>query len=75
MIEAVLCNTVVTCSRGFVKALLFHGLGDLQGAHCEERLRIEIVNLREQLDTRTEENGRLRSMKLYLYCLVCDLLF
>ncbi|XP_034449953.1 rab GTPase-binding effector protein 2 [Hippoglossus hippoglossus] len=28
----------------------------LQGAHCEERLRIEIVNLREQLDTRTEEN-------------------
>ncbi|XP_070779561.1 rab GTPase-binding effector protein 2 [Enoplosus armatus] len=27
----------------------------LQGAHCEERLRIEIVNLREQLDTRTEE--------------------
>ncbi|KAK5856496.1 hypothetical protein PBY51_008085 [Eleginops maclovinus] len=29
----------------------------LQGAHCEERLRIEIVNLRDQLDTRTEENG------------------
>ncbi|XP_075942386.1 rab GTPase-binding effector protein 2 [Anarhichas minor] len=28
----------------------------LQGAHSEERLRIEIVNLREQLDTRTEEN-------------------
>ncbi|KAK2833693.1 hypothetical protein Q5P01_017582 [Channa striata] len=28
----------------------------LQGAHCEERLRIEIVNLKEQLDTRTEEN-------------------
>nr|XP_046271570.1 rab GTPase-binding effector protein 2 isoform X2 [Scatophagus argus] len=28
----------------------------LQGAHCEERLRIEIVNLREQLDSRTEEN-------------------
>ncbi|XP_041812136.1 rab GTPase-binding effector protein 2 isoform X2 [Chelmon rostratus] len=28
----------------------------LQGAHCEERLRIEIVNLREQLDNRTEEN-------------------
>lgn len=28
----------------------------LQGAHCEERLRIEIVNLREQLDTRSEEN-------------------
>lgn len=28
----------------------------LQGAHCEERLRIEIVNLREQLDARTEEN-------------------
>ncbi|XP_054891408.1 rab GTPase-binding effector protein 2 [Poeciliopsis prolifica] len=27
-----------------------------QGAHCEERLRIEIVNLREQLDSRTEEN-------------------
>ncbi|XP_005807068.1 rab GTPase-binding effector protein 2-like [Xiphophorus maculatus] len=26
------------------------------GAHCEERLRIEIVNLREQLDSRTEEN-------------------
>lgn len=32
-------------------------LSDPQGAHCEERLRIEIVNLREQLDTRTEENG------------------
>lgn len=30
---------------------------NLQGAHCEERLRIEIVNLREQLDTRTEESG------------------
>lgn len=28
----------------------------LQGAHCEERLRIEIVNLKEQLDARTEEN-------------------
>uniref|UniRef100_A0A1A8ERW0 Rab GTPase-binding effector protein 2 n=1 Tax=Nothobranchius korthausae TaxID=1143690 RepID=A0A1A8ERW0_9TELE len=28
----------------------------LHGPHCEERLRIEIVNLREQLDTRTEEN-------------------
>ncbi|KAL6102707.1 uncharacterized protein ACO6RY_02263 [Pungitius sinensis] len=28
----------------------------LQGAHCEERLRIEIVHLREQLDTRAEEN-------------------
>lgn len=28
----------------------------LQGAHCEERLRIEIVHLREQLGTRTEEN-------------------
>ncbi|XP_071768015.2 rab GTPase-binding effector protein 2 [Centroberyx gerrardi] len=28
----------------------------LQGAHCEERLRIEIVNLKEQLDTRTEES-------------------
>lgn len=30
--------------------------GTQQGAHCEERLRIEIVNLREQLDSRTEEN-------------------
>ncbi|CAL9693763.1 unnamed protein product [Knipowitschia caucasica] len=28
----------------------------LQGAHCEERLRIEIVNLKEQLDAQTEEN-------------------
>ncbi|XP_055079785.1 rab GTPase-binding effector protein 2 [Periophthalmus magnuspinnatus] len=28
----------------------------LQGAHCEERLRIEIVNLKELLDARTEEN-------------------
>ncbi|KAE8283036.1 Rab GTPase-binding effector protein 2 Rabaptin-5beta [Larimichthys crocea] len=27
----------------------------LQGAHCEERLRIEIVNLREQLGSRSEE--------------------
>ncbi|XP_030649486.1 rab GTPase-binding effector protein 2 isoform X2 [Chanos chanos] len=39
------------------------GTGDphtptLQGAlpHCEERLRIEIVNLKEQLETRTEES-------------------
>ncbi|XP_069381200.1 rab GTPase-binding effector protein 2 [Paralichthys olivaceus] len=36
----------------------------LQGAHCEERLRIEIVNLREQLDTRTEENVQLSSLKM-----------
>lgn len=28
----------------------------LQAAHCEERLRIEIVNLQEQLETRTEES-------------------
>ncbi|KAL4658368.1 rab GTPase-binding effector protein 2 isoform X2 [Arapaima gigas] len=28
----------------------------LQGAHCEERLRIEIVNLKEQLEQRTEES-------------------
>ncbi|XP_047427624.1 rab GTPase-binding effector protein 2 [Mugil cephalus] len=28
----------------------------LHGAHCEERLRIEIVNLREELDSRKEEN-------------------
>ncbi|XP_019723835.1 rab GTPase-binding effector protein 2 isoform X4 [Hippocampus comes] len=27
-----------------------------EAAHCEERLRIEIVNLREQLDIRAEEN-------------------
>uniref|UniRef100_A0A3P8WSR1 Rab GTPase-binding effector protein 2 n=1 Tax=Cynoglossus semilaevis TaxID=244447 RepID=A0A3P8WSR1_CYNSE len=36
----------------------------LQGAHCEERLRIEIVNLREQLDTRAEENVQLTSLKV-----------
>ncbi|XP_054463707.1 rab GTPase-binding effector protein 2 isoform X2 [Anoplopoma fimbria] len=35
----------------------------LQGAHSEERLRIEIVNLRDQLDTRTEENVQLSSLK------------
>lgn len=29
----------------------------LQGTHCEERLRIEIVNLKEQLEQRTEESG------------------
>ncbi|XP_054616038.1 rab GTPase-binding effector protein 2 [Dunckerocampus dactyliophorus] len=28
----------------------------LQAAHCEERLRIEIVNLREHIDMRAEEN-------------------
>ncbi|XP_029944521.1 rab GTPase-binding effector protein 2 [Salarias fasciatus] len=28
----------------------------LHGPHCEERLRIEIVNLQEQLDVKTEEN-------------------
>lgn len=32
-------------------------LSGQQAAHCEERLRIEIVNLREQLDIRAEENG------------------
>uniref|UniRef100_A0A8C5DYQ4 Rab GTPase-binding effector protein 2 n=1 Tax=Gouania willdenowi TaxID=441366 RepID=A0A8C5DYQ4_GOUWI len=36
----------------------------LQGSHCEERLRIEIVNLREQLDTRTEENVQFSSLKV-----------
>ncbi|KAG8007098.1 Rab GTPase-binding effector protein 2, partial [Nibea albiflora] len=35
----------------------------LQGAHCEERLRIEIVNLREQLGSRSEENVQLSSLK------------
>ncbi|XP_059925476.1 rab GTPase-binding effector protein 2 [Gadus macrocephalus] len=30
--------------------------GTQQGAHSEERLRIEIVNLKEQLDTRSEES-------------------
>lgn len=29
----------------------------LQGAHTEERLRIEIVNLKEQLEMRTEDSG------------------
>uniref|UniRef100_A0A8C2WXS4 Rab GTPase-binding effector protein 2 n=1 Tax=Cyclopterus lumpus TaxID=8103 RepID=A0A8C2WXS4_CYCLU len=33
------------------------------GAHCEERLRIEIVNLREQLAARTEEDVQLSSLK------------
>ncbi|XP_068509474.1 rab GTPase-binding effector protein 2 isoform X3 [Syngnathus scovelli] len=32
---------------------------DEQAAHCEERLRIEIVNLRERLDIRAEENEML----------------
>uniref|UniRef100_A0A673NCH5 Rab GTPase-binding effector protein 2 n=1 Tax=Sinocyclocheilus rhinocerous TaxID=307959 RepID=A0A673NCH5_9TELE len=31
----------------------------LEAAHCEERLRIEIVNLQEQLETRTEESEML----------------
>ncbi|XP_061568336.1 rab GTPase-binding effector protein 2 isoform X2 [Cololabis saira] len=35
----------------------------LHGAHCEERLRIEIVNLREQLDTRTDENVQLATLR------------
>uniref|UniRef100_A0A8C6K9S4 Rab GTPase-binding effector protein 2 n=1 Tax=Nothobranchius furzeri TaxID=105023 RepID=A0A8C6K9S4_NOTFU len=35
----------------------------LHGPHCEERLRIEIVNLREQLDTRTEENVQLSTLR------------
>uniref|UniRef100_A0A3Q2Z0E0 Rab GTPase-binding effector protein 2 n=1 Tax=Hippocampus comes TaxID=109280 RepID=A0A3Q2Z0E0_HIPCM len=34
-----------------------------QAAHCEERLRIEIVNLREQLDIRAEENVQFSSLK------------
>ncbi|XP_077394880.1 rab GTPase-binding effector protein 2 isoform X6 [Festucalex cinctus] len=36
---------------------------DEQAAHCEERLRIEIVNLREQLDIRAEENVQFSSLK------------
>uniref|UniRef100_A0A3Q1GPS2 Rab GTPase-binding effector protein 2 n=1 Tax=Acanthochromis polyacanthus TaxID=80966 RepID=A0A3Q1GPS2_9TELE len=36
----------------------------LHSAHHEERLRIEIVNLREQLDTRAEENVQLSSLKV-----------
>ncbi|XP_046893367.1 rab GTPase-binding effector protein 2 isoform X2 [Hypomesus transpacificus] len=35
----------------------------LQGAHCEERLRIEIVNLKEQLDTRAEESEVLEAVQ------------
>ncbi|XP_066577897.1 rab GTPase-binding effector protein 2 isoform X2 [Amia ocellicauda] len=35
----------------------------LQGVHSEERLRIEIVNLKEQLETRTEESVQLSSLK------------
>uniref|UniRef100_A0A3B3Q1V8 Rab GTPase-binding effector protein 2 n=1 Tax=Paramormyrops kingsleyae TaxID=1676925 RepID=A0A3B3Q1V8_9TELE len=35
----------------------------LQGTHCEERLRIEIVNLKEQLEQRTEESVKLSSLK------------
>ncbi|KAM4534684.1 rab GTPase-binding effector protein 2 [Fundulus diaphanus] len=38
-------------------------LGTQHGAHCEERLRIEIVNLREQLDSRTEENVQLSTLR------------
>uniref|UniRef100_A0A8C1J964 Rab GTPase-binding effector protein 2 n=1 Tax=Cyprinus carpio TaxID=7962 RepID=A0A8C1J964_CYPCA len=34
----------------------------LEAAHCEERLRIEIVNLQEQLETRTEESVKLASL-------------
>lgn len=45
----------------------------LQGAHCEERLRIEIVNLREQLDTRAEENGL--SIFIWFELLGCAVLF
>ncbi|KAI7803333.1 rab GTPase-binding effector protein 2 [Triplophysa rosa] len=37
----------------------------LQAAHCEERLRIEIVNLQEQLETRTEESGLSISYQYY----------
>ncbi|KAM9784012.1 rab GTPase-binding effector protein 2 isoform 4-T4 [Syngnathus typhle] len=36
---------------------------DEQAAHCEERLRIEIVNLRERLDIRAEENVQFSSLK------------
>uniref|UniRef100_A0A672F1K6 Rab GTPase-binding effector protein 2 n=1 Tax=Salarias fasciatus TaxID=181472 RepID=A0A672F1K6_SALFA len=35
----------------------------LHGPHCEERLRIEIVNLQEQLDVKTEENVQFSSLK------------
>ncbi|XP_061893029.1 rab GTPase-binding effector protein 2 isoform X2 [Entelurus aequoreus] len=35
----------------------------LQATHCEERLRIQIVNLREHLDMRAEENAQLSTLK------------
>ncbi|CAL8289296.1 unnamed protein product [Boreogadus saida] len=37
--------------------------GTQEGAHSEERLRIEIVNLKEQLDTRSEESVQFSSLK------------
>ncbi|KAG7505094.1 rab GTPase-binding effector protein 2 [Solea senegalensis] len=61
-------------SAAFTATLQTH----LQGAHCEERLRIEIVNLREQLDNRADENGlwitSLFRQHRFTLCSDCDTL-
>uniref|UniRef100_A0A3P8Z8W6 Rab GTPase-binding effector protein 2 n=1 Tax=Esox lucius TaxID=8010 RepID=A0A3P8Z8W6_ESOLU len=44
----------------------------LQGAHSEERLRIEIVNLKEQLEARTEESVKLSSLKTEMERVQCQ---
>ncbi|XP_014024014.2 rab GTPase-binding effector protein 2 isoform X2 [Salmo salar] len=44
----------------------------LQGAHSEERLRIEIVNLKEQLETRVEESVQLSSLKTEMERVQCQ---
>uniref|UniRef100_A0A8C6NI74 Rab GTPase-binding effector protein 2 n=1 Tax=Nothobranchius furzeri TaxID=105023 RepID=A0A8C6NI74_NOTFU len=51
-------ESVASLQERFIELCLI-----LQGPHCEERLRIEIVNLREQLDTRTEENVQLSTLR------------
>ncbi|XP_064845096.1 rab GTPase-binding effector protein 2-like isoform X3 [Oncorhynchus masou masou] len=44
----------------------------LQGAHSAERLRIEIVNLKEQLETRVEESVQLSSLKTEMERVQCQ---
>uniref|UniRef100_A0A8C7QPW4 Rab GTPase-binding effector protein 2 n=1 Tax=Oncorhynchus mykiss TaxID=8022 RepID=A0A8C7QPW4_ONCMY len=44
----------------------------LQGAHIEERLLIEIVNLKEQLETRVEESVQLSSLKTEMERVQCQ---
>uniref|UniRef100_A0A3Q0RIE8 Rab GTPase-binding effector protein 2 n=1 Tax=Amphilophus citrinellus TaxID=61819 RepID=A0A3Q0RIE8_AMPCI len=58
-----MCNELSRLKGEEVEEDVPDSSSSFSGAHCEERLRIEIVNLREQLDTRAEENVQFSSLK------------